>query len=171
MQYAVDKGVFIVAAAGNSGEEDNSPLYPAAYAKDMDGAMAVAAVDFDLRRSSYSNVNDYVEIAAPGGDTSVDRNDDGYVDGVLQQTLDRDAAASGVFNEFVYEFEQGTSMAAPHVAGFAALLIDQGVTNPKAVEAAIKKFATDIGPVGRDDETGYGLLNPRATIRGLGLRR
>jgi hypothetical protein len=39
------------------------------------------------------------------------------------------------------------------------------------VEAALKHFATDLGPAGRDDETGYGLLNPRATLRGLGLRR
>jgi serine protease len=171
MEYAIGKGVLIVAAAGNSGDEDNAPLYPAAYAKDLDGAIAVAAVDFDLRRSYYSNVNEYVEISAPGGDVNVDLNDDGYVDGVLQQTLDFDAVSSGVFDQFVYEFQQGTSMAAPHVAGFAALLMDQGVTNPAVVEAAIKKFATDIGPAGRDDETGHGLLNPRATIRGLGLRR
>jgi hypothetical protein len=62
-------------------------------------------------------------------------------------------------------------MATPHVAAFAALLMDQGVTSPEGVEAAIKKFATDIGPKGRDNDTGFGLLNPRATIRGLGLRR
>ena len=84
---------------------------------------------------------------------------------------DFEAVSSGVFDQFVYEFQQGTSMAAPHVAAFAALLMDQGVTNPAAIEAAIKKFATDIGPAGRDDDTGHGLLNPRATIRGLGLRR
>ena len=171
MEYALGKGVFIVAAAGNSGNEDNAPLYPAAYARDLDGVVAVAALDFDLRRSYYSNVNDYVEISAPGGDVNADLNGDGYADGVLQQTLDFEAVSSGVFDQFVYEFQQGTSMAAPHVAAFAALLMDQGVTNPAAIEAAIKKFATDIGPAGRDDDTGHGLLNPRATIRGLGLRR
>jgi serine protease len=169
--YAVGKGVFAAVAAGNSGDTDNAPLYPAAYAKDIDGVVAVAAVDEALNRAVYSNVNDYVELTAPGGDVDADLNEDGYADGVLQQTLDPDAVASGVFNQFLYLFADGTSMAAPHVAAFAALLVDQGVTTPSAVEAALKHFAIDLGPAGRDDETGYGLLNPRDTLRGLGLGR
>ena len=60
-------------------------------------------------------------------------------------------------------------MATPHVAGFAALLMSQGITNPAAVEAAIKQFATDKGAAGKDDEYGEGMINPRATLRGLGL--
>jgi len=78
---------------------------------------------------------------------------------------------TGRFDQFQYLFFEGTSMASPHVAATAALLIDQGITDPKAVEAALKRFATDLGPVGRDDEYGYGLINPRATLRGLGLSR
>jgi serine protease len=62
-------------------------------------------------------------------------------------------------------------MAAPHVAGLAALLYSQGVTNPAAIEAAIKRFASDLGPKGRDDEYGYGLVDARATLRGLGVAR
>lgn len=62
-------------------------------------------------------------------------------------------------------------MATPHVSGFAALLMQQGITNPAAIEAAMKKFATDRGAAGRDDQYGYGLINPRATLRGLGLAR
>jgi len=62
-------------------------------------------------------------------------------------------------------------MATPHVAGFAALLISQGVTSPAAVEAAIKRFATDTAPAGRDPFTGYGALNPPATLQGLGIAR
>ena len=64
---------------------------------------------------------------------------------------------------------QGTSMAAPHVAGFAALLMQQGITSPAAVEAIMKRSATDLGPPGRDDAYGYGLINPRAALRGMGL--
>ncbi len=169
--YAVDKGVVVVAAAGNDGEEGNRPSYPAQYAKDIEGAIAVSAVDFAQQRAPYSNVNDYVEIAAPGGNVEVDLNGDGFGDGVLQQTLDFEAVAEGQFNEFGYLFFNGTSMSSPHVAAMAALLIDQGITDPKAVEAALKRFATDLGPSGRDDEYGYGLINPRATLRGLGLAR
>jgi serine protease len=171
MEYAIGKGAFLAAAAGNDGDAGNPPTYPAAYAKDLDGAMAVAAVDFNLARAPYSNANDYVEIAAPGGDNDQDLNEDEYADGILQQTLDPDAVSAGVFNQFIYAFEQGTSMATAHVSGLAALLVDQGITTPRAVEAAIKAFATDVGPKGRDDETGHGIINPRGTIRGLGLRR
>jgi serine protease len=169
--YAVDKGVVVVAAAGNDADIGSPPSYPAQFAKDMEGVIAVSAVDFALQRAPYSNVNDYVEIAAPGGNVDADLNADGYGDGVLQQTLDFDAVAQGRFNEFGYFFLNGTSMASPHVAAMAALLIDQGITDPKAVEAALKKFATDLGPPGRDNEYGYGLINPRATLRGLGLAR
>ncbi|MEY4635105.1 MAG: hypothetical protein RJA55_903 [Acidobacteriota bacterium] len=62
-------------------------------------------------------------------------------------------------------------MATPHVSGFAALLMQQGVTSPAAIEAAMKLYATDKGAAGRDDLFGYGLINPRATLRGLGLAR
>jgi serine protease len=169
--YAVDKGAIVLIAAGNDAEDGSPPSYPAQYAKDLDGVMAVGAVDYQLRRANYSNVNDYVEIVAPGGDVDADLNDDGYGDGVLQQTLDFDAIVQFRFNEFGYFFLSGTSMSTAHVSAMAALLIDQGVTNPKAVEAALEKFATDAGPSGRDNEYGYGLINPRATLRGLGLAR
>ncbi|MGE0394585.1 MAG: S8 family serine peptidase, partial [Vicinamibacterales bacterium] len=73
------------------------------------------------------------------------------------------------FDVFAYEFYEGSSMAVPHVAGFAALLMQQGVTSPAAIEALMKATATDLGAPGRDDAFGYGLINPRAALRGLGL--
>jgi serine protease len=55
--------------------------------------------------------------------------------------------------------------------GLAALLHSQGITSPAAKEAAIKRFARDLGTAGRNDEYGYGLIDARATLRGLGLAR
>jgi serine protease len=75
------------------------------------------------------------------------------------------------FDRYVERGLQGTSMAAPHVAGVAALLYSQGITNPAAIEAALKRFARDLGPPGCDDEYGYGLVDARAALRGLGVVR
>ena len=62
-------------------------------------------------------------------------------------------------------------MATAHVSGLAALLYQQGITKPAAIEGALKRSATDLGPVGRDDQYGSGLINPRAALRGLGIFR
>ena len=171
LAYALSKGVFLAAAAGNEGESGSPPVYPGAYASDFEGLVAVAALDFNLARAYYSNSDSYVEISAPGGDINVDLNNDTYADGILQQTLNQELVDVGVFNEFRYEFLQGTSMATPHVSGLAALLITQGVKTPAAIEAVIEHTATDVGPAGRDNDTGFGVINPRGTVYGLGLSR
>jgi serine protease len=62
-------------------------------------------------------------------------------------------------------------MASPHVAGLAALLISQGISDPATVEQAIRHFAKDLGTPGRDNDFGDGLIDARATLRGLGLLR
>ena len=100
---------------------------------------------------------------------------------VLQQTYDfafTDTFINGAFgfraprfDVIDYIYYQGTSMATAHVTGLAALLHQQGITNPAAIEAAIKRTATDLGAAGRDDEYGYGLINPRAALRGMGIAR
>jgi serine protease len=172
LNYAVTKGAFVAIAAGNSYESGNAPQYPAAYAPDIDGVMAVGAVGRSLQRAYYSETGPYIEIAAPGGD---DR-DGGISGGIWQSTILESDSVPGMvltprFDRYGDTPYEGTSMAAPHVAGAAALIVSQGVTKPAAMEALITMTAKDLGAPGRDDEYGSGLIQPRTAIFGFGYGR
>ena len=157
--YAYNNGVTIVASAGNEYQEGNPTNYPAAY---DDYVIAVGATRYDETRSYYSNTGSYLDLAAPGGDTSVDQNEDGYVDGVLQQTF-----SGGDPCDFGYWFYQGTSMAAPHVSGVAALLIANGVTGPDNVRNRLESTAEDKGTPGWDEEYGWGIVDAYAALQAV----
>lgn len=173
IEYAVGKGAFVVVAAGNEFEAGNRPNRYADFARDVAGMVAVSGTGRTNLRAFYSNTGPYVELAAPGGDM----RRGGTTAGILQQTYDQDLVdrfflsrfGPPRFDTFVYDYYQGSSMAAPHVAGFAALLMQQGITSPAAIEAVMEATATDLGAPGRDNEFGYGLINPRAALRGMGL--
>jgi serine protease len=157
--YAHNAGVTIVCAAGNAGT--SAAQYPAAYTD----CISVSAVRYDRTYPSYSSYGSTIDICAPGGDVTVDQNADGYPDGVLQQTHD------GVtYGTFGYYFFEGTSMASPHVAGVAALLISKagGSMTPDAVRAALQNTATDLGPAGWDQHYGYGEVNASAALATIG---
>lgn len=149
--YARSRGVTVVAASGNDGAATVS--YPAAF----DGVIAVGAVRQDLTRPAYANHGTALDIVAPGGDMTVDQDGDGYRDGILQESF----AAPNVF---CYCFLQGTSMAAPQVSAVAAMLVAQGATDPSAVESMLLSTARDLGPSGRDDQFGHGLLQAGAAV-------
>jgi serine protease len=183
IQYAVGKGAFVAIAAGNSAEDGNGIGYPAAYAPDIQGVMAVGAVNRSLKRARYSTFHDYVEICAPGGEVVANMD---FERGVTQVTYDEASTLAlsldpstalrffllgfrPVFDRFELAPYQGTSMATPHISGVAALLYSQGIRNPAAIEQAIKRFATPLGL--RADECGAGLVDARRTLRGLGLGR
>ena len=162
---ALSAGIVVVASAGNDGR--GRVTFPAV----LPGVIAVGAVDALKHRPPYSNFGPALDVVAPGGDFYRDDNGDGEVDGILQQTFDPFAAARGRFDDFGYFYAEGTSHAAPQVAALAALLVRQGITDPAAVQAAIESTAEDLGPPGRDDEYGHGLIQPSQALTGLGLDR
>jgi subtilisin family serine protease len=154
VQYAHDHGVLVVAAAGNCAQDgpqcnylDNPIIYPAAYPT----VLAVAATNSNDNWADFSEHQPYVDVAAPGVDIYSTYFDGGYT------------------------FMNGTSMAAPHVSGLAALLwslvpsltVDQ-------VESIIESTADDLvdypGAPGKDDYFGYGRINAGRALSSVGLQ-
>jgi serine protease len=159
VKYARSKGVVVVAAAGNDGQGKVS--YPARYP----GVIAVASTQFDDTTTFYSNWGPEIDIAAPGGNTRVDQNGDGKPDGVLQHTFTRRDGKV----QTDYMWFMGTSMASPHVAGVAALVMGAGVRKPDAVEQVLldtarkPKAKAEAGRV--DDHYGAGIVDAGAALR------
>ncbi len=151
IEYAHGKGVTVVCAAGN--EKRSRISYPAAY----EGSVAVAATDYEGKRSFYSNWGKQLDVSAPGGDTRSDKNGDGHPDGVLQNTI---RIQDPAHNDYLWF--QGTSMASPHAAGVAALIVSQGVTNPVEVERIMKETARHPNNKKWDKEYGAGIIDAEA---------
>lgn len=153
IEYAHGKGVTTVCAAGN--ERRSKVGYPAANKH----AVAVAAVDQARELTWYSNWGKDIDVAAPGGDTRSDKNGDGHPDGVLQNTIKiQDPSAND------YLWFQGTSMASPHAAGVAALIVGAGVTNPDEVERIMKQTAVHPAKVEWDEKYGAGIIDAAAAV-------
>jgi len=172
LNYAVGRGAFFAISMGNNYERGNAPQYPAAYAPQINGAVSVGAVGRSRRRAYYSGTGAHLDLVAPGGDVREDGAPGAvYQMGLVDTDLDPFTIIRPRFDRYFESPLQGTSTAAPHVAGMAALLYSQGITNPAAIEAAMKRFARDAGIAGRDDEYGHGLIDARTTLRGLGVAR
>jgi serine protease len=153
--YAHDKGVVVVCAAGN--ESRGKVGYPAAYP----GAVAVAATQEDEATTFYSNWGKDIDIAAPGGNTRDKDGGRGNPDGgVLQNTI-----VIGDPSQDGYYAFMGTSMASPHVAGVAALVVGEGVTDPDMVEKILKDSARKPDKQNYDtDHYGAGIVDAPAAI-------
>ncbi len=132
------KGVVVVAAAGNEGAGEDTVIYPARF----DSVIAVAATDSNDGRASFSSTGDTVELAAPGVDIY------------------------STWNDGFYNTLSGTSMASPHVAGTAALVISSGVTDATLVRSVLQSTADDLGDSGLDPLYGHGLVDAEEVVTG-----
>jgi subtilisin family serine protease len=143
---ALKKGVVLIASAGNAGPSA-APLYPAADPN----VIAVTAIDAEDHLLSVANRGRHIAVAAPGVDVVAPASGGGY------------------------QMSTGTSVAAAHVSGVTALLIAFRPTlTPGAVRKLLASTAADLGPKGRDDQFGAGLvdayraliaLNPAEAVR------
>ncbi len=146
VNYAANtQGRLVVAAAGNCGDSShlngcsyvNQPMYPAAYSN----VMAVAATTSSDERASFSNEGTYVDIAAPG---------------------------DYIYNTYYgnsYAHQSGTSQAAPHVSGLAALVWAENPDYTAAqVWSRITSTAVDLGAAGVDTSFGAGRIDVAAAL-------
>ncbi|MFC5637600.1 type VII secretion-associated serine protease mycosin [Streptomyces bullii] len=138
IQYALKKGVVVVASAGNGGEKGDHISYPAAYP----GVIAATAVDRYGTRASFSTRRWYATVSAPGVDVVIADPDRKYYEG------------------------WGTSAAAAFVSGAVALVkAAHPDLTPAQIKTLLEDTARDAPTGGRDDSRGFGFIDPAAAIR------
>jgi len=136
---AYDTGIILVAAAGNGGPKA-APAYPAAY----ENVIAITALDHKDKLYAHANHGSYLTAAAPGVD-------------VLVPSLKKG-----------YRYSSGTSIAAAHISGLVALLLERHPeASAEAVVKAIQKSAHDLGPKGYDVQFGAGRADAHASLLSL----
>ncbi|MEU5219796.1 type VII secretion-associated serine protease mycosin [Streptomyces sp. NPDC020807] len=137
VQYALAKGVSVVASAGNGGEKGDRISYPAAYP----GVIAVTAVDRYGTHASFSTRRWYATVSAPGVDIAIADPDRRYYEG------------------------WGTSAAAAFVSGAVALVRSAHPDlTPAQVKRLLVDTARNRPKGGRSDAKGYGTVDPAAAI-------
>jgi subtilisin family serine protease len=135
VQQAYQSGVLVVSASGNDGT--GVPLYPAAFSE----VVAVAATDKYGSHASFSNYGSHIEVSAPGQS--------------IYSTLPGNR----------YEAWNGTSMACPHVAGLAGLILSRNSQlSNQQVRQLLISTVQDLGTAGRDTYYGYGRINAYSAL-------
>ena len=139
LKKAHDKGIVLVAAAGNAGPK-SPPLFPAADPN----VIAVTAIDVNDGLLAQANRGPHIAVAAPGVDVLVPAPN------------------------AQYQMTTGTSVAAAHVSGVVALMLERKPdADPEAIRNALQTSARDLGAKGYDDQFGWGLVDPLAAVQAL----
>jgi subtilisin family serine protease len=137
LKAAYDKGIVLIAAAGNAGPK-SPPLYPGAYPN----VIAVTATDVDDKLFTGANRGKYISVAAPGVD-------------ILVPAPEGD-----------YQITTGTSVAAAEVSGIVALLLERNPKlRPADIRRILTMSAKRLGPGERDDNFGSGLIDPLQALQ------
>ncbi|HUQ00451.1 MAG TPA: S8 family serine peptidase [Aeromicrobium sp.] len=149
VQYALAHDVAVVAATGNDGcpaSAGNS--FPAA----IYGVVGVAALGESLTPAGFSSCGSWVDVAAPG-------------EGIVSTMIDGPASEVGCSPGVYYCFLSGTSMSAPYASAAIALAVSRCSLSGKDAVAAVLAKAHDVGPPGRDDATGNGIVDPLPVLQ------
>jgi len=153
-------GKMIVAAMGN--DDTDTPAYPAANTN----VLAVSATGRTDARAGYSNFGSHCDIAAPGGVMSYYHDPNGIRSTMPIYSVYLTTTPYSYYKN--YDYLQGTSQAAPHVAGLAALIWSTNTElTPDQVQGIIQDTAVDLGSTGWDQYYGHGLIDALAALQGV----
>jgi serine protease len=152
--YARSRKVVIVAAAGNNGTACTTGRNATSYPGASPGAIGVGAIDSNLGKSCFSNTGSYVDIVAPGG---------AILSTYPTALVPKAPAGKPAYAPYMYL--NGTSMATPHVAAAAALVLSRKLRcTPDQVQMKLESTARRIGSTTRNNTFGYGLVDPAKAI-------
>ena len=143
IKAATQKGIIVVAAAGNAGPKAR-PAFPGADTN----VIGVTATDSNNKLFRQANQGDYVSVASPGVD-------------ILAPAPDE-----------TYQMSTGTSIATAHVSGVVALMLERDPKlTPADARQILESTATDLGPRGKDPQFGWGLVNPQKALQAVEARK